>query len=101
VRRIGNAAAAGLRNRRNWRIHRLMNKQDQNDAERRAESARILRGINAEMEPGGLAARVGDHFAGRDADRDDPVEIWGRRIGRGLSLVLTIVLIVWLVRFLV
>ncbi len=39
-----------------------------------------------------------DHFAGRDAigqgegGSTDPVEVWGRRIGRGLSLVGVIVL---------
>jgi hypothetical protein len=48
--------------------------------------------------------RVGDHFAGRDAvgaaegGETDPMEVWGRRIGRGLSLVGVIVLTVWLGR---
>ena len=34
--------------------------------------------------------RTADHFAGRDASEpdgaNDPVELWGRRIGRALSL---------------
>lgn len=43
-------------------------------------------------------ARASDHFAGRDAigqgegGTTDPVEIWGRRIGRSLSLIGVIVL---------
>jgi hypothetical protein len=37
-------------------------------------------------------ARASDHFAGKDAPPDDPVEIWGRRIGRSLSLIGVIVL---------
>ena len=46
--------------------------------------------------------RVGAHFAGADAPRPgpegaaDPAEIWGRRVGRALSVVLGIVLTWWL-----
>jgi hypothetical protein len=48
--------------------------------------------------------RVGDHFAGRDAAREaegggiDPIEVWGRRIGRALSVVGVVVLSLWLGR---
>jgi len=46
--------------------------------------------------------RVGDHFSGRDAAGDgpsgetDPMEVWGRRIGRALSLVGVVGLTYWL-----
>ena len=46
--------------------------------------------------------RLGDHFAARDAmsaaegGGTDPVEVWGRRIGRGLSLVAVVGLAWWL-----
>ena len=44
--------------------------------------------------------RVGDHFAARDASAEsegnDPIELWGRRIGRMLSLVGVVVLALWL-----
>jgi hypothetical protein len=46
--------------------------------------------------------RMGDHFAGRDAVGEaegggtDPVEVWGRRIGRALSVVGFVVLALWL-----
>jgi hypothetical protein len=51
---------------------------------------------------GRVGRRVRDHFAGRDAVGEaeggatDPVELWGRRIGRWLSVVLGIVLVAWL-----
>ena len=40
--------------------------------------------------------RAADHFAGRDAPEGDRIELWGRRIGRGLSLIGVIVLALWL-----
>ena len=51
---------------------------------------------------GRLGRRVGDHFAGADATgmgengADDAVEVWGRRIGRALSVVLGLALSWWL-----
>ena len=48
--------------------------------------------------------RVGDHFSGRDAAGEaegggtDPIEVWGRRIGRGLSLLGVLALSLWLGR---
>ena len=46
--------------------------------------------------------RMGDHFGARDAvgsgerGETDPVELWGRRIGRALSLVGVVLLAFWL-----
>lgn len=46
--------------------------------------------------------RLGDHFSGADAPAGaedgapDPIEVWGRRIGRALSVVLAGALIWWL-----
>lgn len=37
-------------------------------------------------------ARAADHFGAKDADPGDTIELWGRRIGRSLSLVVVIVL---------
>lgn len=46
------------------------------------------------------ARRAGDHFAARDAVSEngsvDTIELWGRRIGRALSLAGLIVLAVYL-----
>jgi hypothetical protein len=65
------------------------------DDEARAHEAKaILDRVNREQE-GVLTssmARASDHFGARDADPDDKIEVWGRRIGRGLSLVGVIVL---------
>ena len=43
-----------------------------------------------------LLGRSGTHFAGRDADAHDRIEIWGRRIGRGLSAVAVVALCIYL-----
>ena len=49
-----------------------------------------------------LGRRVGDHFGGRDAigagqdGSTDPIEVWGRRIGRALSLAAVVALAWWL-----
>lgn len=43
--------------------------------------------------------RAADHFGGRDADPSappDPIEMWGRRIGRTLSLIACIGLGIYL-----
>jgi hypothetical protein len=78
------------------------------DEERKRESEEALRRVARDSETVGSSAlarnarRVGDHFSGRDAvgqgeaGETDPVEVWGRRIGRGLSLVGVVVLAIWL-----
>lgn len=43
------------------------------------------------------ATGVRDHFAAKDADTSDRVEVWGTRIARGLALVAFIGLVFWLV----
>ena len=40
----------------------------------------------------GAARRAGAHFAGKDAEPDDWIEVWGRRIGRGLGAAAVIAL---------
>jgi hypothetical protein len=75
---------------------------------RRAEARRILGSVDDEMQAGGLGGAVKDrfgttiagHFSARDADPADRIEVIGRRIGRGLSLILCIGLIVYLARML-
>ncbi len=44
--------------------------------------------------------RARSHMAADDADPDDKVELWGRRVGRGLSLIVFLILTVWLVGYL-
>jgi hypothetical protein len=75
-----------------------------NDREREARSALERTARDSETVGGSalarLGRRVGGHFAGRDAmaaaGDTDPIEVWGRRIGRALSLVAVVALAWWL-----
>ena len=70
------------------------------------ESRRILERIARETDPSGTsfvartAKGMRDHVAAADADRTDPIEVWGTRIGRILGLLLALGMMVWLVLFL-
>lgn len=61
------------------------------------EARRILdrAGRDASGVFGGTLRRTARHFAATDADPTDKVELWGRRVGRALSLVGVLVL-AWL-----
>jgi hypothetical protein len=83
-----------------------------NDREREAreasEAREALERVQRDTETLGSSAlarmgrRAGDHFGGRDAvgsaedGGTDPIELWGRRIGRILSLVGVVILGLWL-----
>jgi hypothetical protein len=76
--------------------------------ERERAAAEALERVRRDTETVGssslarVARRVGDHFAGHDAigagegGATDPMEVWGRRIGRVLSGVLLVGLTWWL-----
>jgi hypothetical protein len=72
-----------------------------NDEKRVAESKRILRQVNRESDQPGFpgADRLHKHLSAKDVDSDDPIEVWGTRIGRGLGLLIALFLllaiIVW------
>ena len=78
-----------------------MSRHDKDEARRR-EALRDIERVGETSEVIGTsslrraAEGVKGHFAGADADAGDKVEMWGRRIGRGLSLVALIVLAVYL-----
>lgn len=72
------------------------------------ESRRILDRV-ARDSSGGLAGasvmaraveRSRNHLAAGDADQDDPIEVWGTRIGRILGLLFVAGLAVWLILYL-
>ena len=78
-----------------------------NDRDREASEAReALERVQRDTETLGSSAlarmgrRAGDHFGAKDAmEADggtDPIELWGRRIGRVLSLIGVVVLGLWL-----
>jgi hypothetical protein len=76
--------------------------------DRKKQSREALDGVARDSETIGSSAlarsarRVSDHFAAKDAlgvaegGGTDPAELWGRRIGRGLSLLGVIALTYWL-----
>lgn len=78
----------------------MARRQDEDEA----ESRRILQRIAQETDPAGtstarrMARNVRDRLGAADADRSDPSEYWGTRIGRTLGFLITIGLVVWLVR---
>ena len=74
-------------------------RSDLSKDDRLRQSQRILGRVNDEMQVSGLGTRLEHHFAAREADQSDRVEVMGRRIGRALSLLLCLGLIVWLALF--
>lgn len=44
----------------------------------------------------GLFGRGGEHFGAVDAPAGDPIELWGRRIGRSLGAIAFVALCVYL-----
>jgi hypothetical protein len=42
------------------------------------------------------AQRASDHFSARDAAGEDRIELWGRRVGRALSLIAFVALAIYL-----
>lgn len=79
-----------------------------NDEERQREAREALERVRRDTESVGSSAlarmsrQAQEHFGGRDAigagedGGTDPIELWGRRIGRALSLVGVVVLGLWL-----
>ena len=77
-------------------------KDDRNEETRQA-ALNELYGLRREgAEIGGameaMAKRTAAHFAGRDGGvpEHDPIELWGKRIGRGLSLIGFVALAIYL-----
>ena len=68
------------------------------DAERKAESDRILKRASADSDMLGTSAlaRAAKHFSGADAPQEDRIELWGRRVGRILAVIFAIYLVIML-----
>lgn len=64
------------------------------DEERVREAHDALRRVEAETESVGSSAlaRAARHMAGADAPPEDRIEVWGRRVGRGLGLLFALYL---------
>ncbi|KQU51751.1 hypothetical protein ASG72_09560 [Bosea sp. Leaf344] len=71
---------------------------DPREAARAAEARATLERLKRDNESllGSSMGRAADHFAAKDAPEGDKVELWGRRIGRSLSLLGVLLLVFWL-----
>ena len=75
--------------------------RDRNEAASQ-EALRDLERLTSQGEVIGTSAMVraakkaGDHLKGSDAQQDDPIEVWGTRIGRGLGAVFFVFLVIYL-----
>jgi len=78
-------------------------------AQKHDPSEQAKRDLKRLSEEGGLlnapkmkarSKSIKGHFLADDADQTDRIEVWGSRIGRILSLIAVMILLVWLVNFL-
>lgn len=67
------------------------------EAKRRLDQLGAEGGLSATPVMKSAANSVRDHFAAKDADKTDKVEVWGTRIARGLALLALFGLVFWLV----
>ncbi len=79
-----------------------MKKNNKQQTPEEKEAERILSRAELDSETVGSsslarsAQKTRDHFLGKDTDPDDPIEKWGTRIGRLLSIVIVLVLVNYL-----
>jgi hypothetical protein len=78
-----------------------MEKDGRNEETRRAALKDLQRLREEGAEIGGalsaMAKRTASHFAGHDRVTErDPIELWGKRIGRALSLIGVVALAIYL-----
>lgn len=77
--------------------------REEQDSERRRAALRDLERAGEQSEVVFTSAvkraaeRARDHFSAADADSNELIEVWGRRIGRTLSLIAVLVLAYYLV----
>ncbi|WP_321334025.1 hypothetical protein [Breoghania sp.] len=81
-----------------------MGKREDERTAREREAQQALERVQGDSETLGtssftrVAERTRDHFSARDKQaEDDPIEVWGTRIGRGLGFVFAIALVIYLV----
>ncbi len=83
-----------------------MAEKHESPEESQRESERVLERVATESEIVGTSSfvrqanKAREHFAGEDGDQSDQVEVWAKRVGRGLSVIAFILLAIWLFNFL-
>ena len=70
----------------------------QTDEESRNESRRILDRVGQQSE-NAMLHRMRRHVAADDAKQDDPIEVWGTRIGRLIAMTVLVAMILWLILY--
>ena len=76
------------------------------DRAREDEAKRALERVARDSEVIGQSTfartvnRARAHMAADEVDANDPVEVWGRRTGRALSVIAFVLLAIWLVAYL-
>jgi hypothetical protein len=69
------------------------------EQDRLEESKRILRQVNRDADNPGFRGidRLHDHLSAHDVDANDPIELWGTRIGRGFGLLVMVFLLLFVI----
>ena len=79
-----------------------MNKKQEEQEKKRQEALRAIDRVQAESETivGSTFVRMADraqkHMSAADKNANDPVEIWGTRIGRVAGLIFAVGLVIYL-----
>lgn len=79
-----------------------MNKKLEEQEKKQQEALRAIDRVQAESETivGSTFVRMADraqkHMSAADKNADDPVEIWGTRIGRAAGLIFAVGLVIYL-----
>ena len=80
----------------------MAGRREELEAERRAAAMRALdQAESGEVVGSSAFARAADrlvsHFGAADRNKDDPAELWGARVGRGLGLAAFVALAIYLI----
>jgi hypothetical protein len=80
----------------------MAGRREELEAERRAAAKRALdQAAGGEVVGTSAFARATDrlisHFGAADRNKDDPAELWGARVGRGLGLAAFVALAIYLI----
>ena len=79
-----------------------MTSRHEEEAKQAERARRDLNRVGAESDTIGssaaarMATKIENRFKASDVDPDDPIEVWGTRIGRGLGLLFAIALVLYL-----
>ena len=83
--------------------HQTKDFRKKQDAARQQEAKQTLARVDAEGETLGTSSfartanKAKDHLGASDMNPDDPIEVWGTRIGRIGAALFAIILVLWLI----